>query len=122
MLHHASMHAAESSFASPRFEASRMWRSWCSRLPMSGGRPCHTGRHTVPHVRCVQGGYNLAATAAGVEATLRVLLGERPLRLPQGAPSRLAMMTIHQAVTIQAWSHKQPHVPSMPLQSKRWKA
>ena len=38
-----------------------------------------------------QGGYNLEATAAGVEATLRVLLGERPLRLQLGRPSRLAM-------------------------------
>ena len=49
----------------------------------------------------LQGGYNLSATAAGVEATLRVLLGERPLRLAPARPSQLAMLTISQAVSIQ---------------------
>ena len=52
----------------------------------------------------LEGGYNLAATAAGVEATLRVLLGEQPPKLPQGPmslPSRTAMMTISHAISIQ---------------------
>lgn len=59
----------------------------------------------------LEGGYNLEATAAGVEATMRVLLGERPAPLPIGtAPaSRIAMMVIHEViarqVSVSAWAH-----------------
>ena len=51
----------------------------------------------------LEGGYNLAATAAGVEATMRVLLGERPPPLPTTTPpvSRIAMMVIHEVISVQ---------------------
>ena len=43
----------------------------------------------------LEGGYNLSATAAGTEACLRVLLGERPPPLPQtNYLNSLAMMAI----------------------------
>ena len=51
----------------------------------------------------LEGGYNLEATAAGVEATLRVLLGERPPKLPANTPptSSIAMMVIHDVISKQ---------------------
>ena len=80
--------------------------------PMGG---CHVSSAGFAHMTALlgavaplavilEGGYNLAATAGGVEATLRVLLGERPPRLPQGPlalPCQVAMMTISHAISIQ---------------------
>ena len=83
--------------------------------PMGG---CHVSSAGFAHMTALlkavaplavvlEGGYNLAATAAGVEATLRVLLGEQPPKLPRGPlslPSRTAMMTISQAISVQVRS------------------
>ena len=51
----------------------------------------------------LEGGYNLEATAAGVEATMRVLLGERPPKLPPDTPpvSHIAMIVIHEVIAVQ---------------------
>lgn len=51
----------------------------------------------------LEGGYNLDATAAGVEATMRVLLGERPPRLPvdTSPASPIAMMAIREVIAVQ---------------------
>ena len=54
----------------------------------------------------LEGGYNLEATASGVEATLRVLLGERPPRLPARTPppTHIAMLVIREAIAVQVRS------------------
>ena len=50
----------------------------------------------------LEGGYNLSATAAGCEATLRVLLGGRPGRLPApAAPSTIALLALQEVVRAQ---------------------
>ena len=54
----------------------------------------------------LQGGYNLEATAAGVEACMRVCLGERPPPLrPDGrelpAPSAAGLAAIREALILQ---------------------
>lgn len=54
----------------------------------------------------LQGGYNLEATAAGVEACLRVCLGERPPPLrPDGgalpAPSAPGLAAIRESLVVQ---------------------
>lgn len=56
--------------------------------------------------RALQGGYNLEATAAGVEACMRVCLGERPPPLrPEGrelpAPSAPGLAAIREALILQ---------------------
>lgn len=56
-----------------------------------------------PTVALLEGGYNLIATAAATEATLRVLLGERPPSLPAGHGATPAgMSAVAQAVRIQS--------------------
>ncbi len=49
----------------------------------------------------LEGGYNLGATAAGTEATLRVLLGEQPPPLPHAPVPSAAALSAMQA-TVQA--------------------
>lgn len=51
-----------------------------------------------PTVALLEGGYNLLSTAAGTEAVVRVLLGERPPTLPaaEQAPGEYAMATVAQ--------------------------
>ena len=50
----------------------------------------------------LEGGYNLSATAAGCEATLRVLLGGAPGRLPApAAPSTIALLALQEVVRAQ---------------------
>ena len=50
----------------------------------------------------LEGGYNLSATAAGVAAVLRVLLGERPGRLlSNSSPSPLAIFALQEVVRVQ---------------------
>jgi hypothetical protein len=50
----------------------------------------------------LEGGYNLAATAAGCEATLRVLLGQRlPHFAKPTVPSTPAMLALQQVVHVQ---------------------
>ena len=85
--------------------------------PMGG---CHVSSAGFAHMTALlkavaplavvlEGGYNLAATAAGVEATLRVLLGEQPPKLPRGPlclPSRTAMMTLSHAISVQVSSNR----------------
>ena len=57
-----------------------------------------------PTVLLLEGGYNLEATAAGVEACARVLLGERPPRLAPGAgaPCQVALLALGEVVRVQA--------------------
>lgn len=56
-----------------------------------------------PMVVLLEGGYNLTATAASVEATLRVMLGEAPPALPgRRAPSTQGMAAIKQAIAAHA--------------------
>ena len=47
----------------------------------------------------LEGGYNLLSTAAGTEAVVRVLLGERPPPLPaaEQAPCEVGMAAVAQA-------------------------
>lgn len=55
-----------------------------------------------PLALLLEGGYNLSATAAGTEASLRVLLGERPTPLADpGAVNSLAASAIREVVRIQ---------------------
>ena len=50
----------------------------------------------------LEGGYNLGATAAGCEATLRALLGAPPPRLPKPAvPCAAALLALQQVVAVQ---------------------
>ena len=51
----------------------------------------------------LEGGYNLEATAGGVEATMRILMGERPPQLPASTPpaTNIAMMVIHEVIAVQ---------------------
>jgi hypothetical protein len=56
-----------------------------------------------PVVLLLEGGYNLAATAASVEACVRVLLGEPPARLAGPLiPTRVGLAGIQAALTVQA--------------------
>lgn len=60
-----------------------------------------------PTVAILEGGYNLSATAAATEATLRVLLGERPPPVPLGeGPTSAGMAAVAQAARVQSryWS------------------
>jgi hypothetical protein len=55
-----------------------------------------------PLALLLEGGYNLSATAAGTESSLRVLLGERPPPLADaGAVNSLAATAIREVVRIQ---------------------
>jgi hypothetical protein len=50
----------------------------------------------------LEGGYNLRATAAGCEATLRVLLGQSAPRFPKAVvPSTPALLALQQVVRVQ---------------------
>jgi hypothetical protein len=56
-----------------------------------------------PTVLLLEGGYNLAATAASVEACVRVLLGEAPGRLAGPLlPTRVGLAGIQAALAVQA--------------------
>jgi histone deacetylase 6 len=67
---------------------------YCSPPPQSAGQ-CHVTPACFGHLTALlrpvarlalllEGGYNLEATAAGAEACLRALLGQRPRHLPGG--------------------------------------
>jgi hypothetical protein len=56
-----------------------------------------------PTVLLLEGGYNLAATSASVEACVRVLLGEPPARLAGPLiPTRVGLAGIQAALAVQA--------------------
>lgn len=57
-----------------------------------------------PTVALLEGGYNLLSTAAGTEAVLRVLLGERPPPLPPGEQSACegGLAAVARAMRVQA--------------------
>lgn len=56
-----------------------------------------------PTALLLEGGYNLAATAASVEACVRVLLGEAPARLSSPLiPTRVGLAGINSALAVQA--------------------
>lgn len=56
-----------------------------------------------PLVLLLEGGYNLAATSASVEACMRVLLGEAPGRLAGPLiPTRVGLAGIQAALAVQA--------------------
>lgn len=58
-----------------------------------------------PLALLLEGGYNLTATARGTEASLRVLLGERPPPIPTpGSINVLAASAIREVVKRQARS------------------
>jgi hypothetical protein len=81
--------------------------AWCATTPAVAGRHSRAGR-------TLQGGYNLEATAAGVEACMRVCLGERPPPLrPDGrelpAPSAPGLAAIREALILQV------HTPALAL-------
>lgn len=59
----------------------------------------------------LEGGYNLRATAAGCEATLRVLLGQRvPHFAKPTVPSTPALLALQQVVRMQVCT-----LPCLPL-------
>ena len=61
----------------------------------------HAVAKTQPYVshKMQEGGYNLKSTAAGMEACVRVLLGEEPLPLaPDAAPTRSGLESIMQCL------------------------
>jgi histone deacetylase 6 len=56
-----------------------------------------------PLVLLLEGGYNLAATAASVEACVRVLCGEQPARLQQPLqPTRVGLAAVQAAMSVQS--------------------
>jgi hypothetical protein len=56
-----------------------------------------------PLVLLLEGGYNLAATAASVEACVRVLCGEQPARMQHPLlPTRVGLAGIHAALNVQS--------------------
>lgn len=58
--------------------------------------------NVAPLAVMLEGGYNLVSTALGTEATLRVLLGERPPPLPNaGVVDPMAAAAIQNAVNRQ---------------------
>lgn len=66
----------------------------------------------------LEGGYNLAATAAGCEATLRVLLGQRLPRFPKPAlPCTAALLALQQVIAVQVCP---AHVPRCWLYLRPW--
>ena len=64
-----------------------------------------------PMAVLLEGGYNLAATALGTEASLRVLLGERPPPLPNaGNVDPCAAVAIQNVVNRQVLSSLGPRM------------
>jgi len=56
-----------------------------------------------PLVLLLEGGYNLAATAASVEACVRVLCGENPARLERPLlPTHVGRAAIQAAMNVQS--------------------
>ena len=77
-------------------------RRRCRLAPEAFGHLAALLGAVAPLAVLLEGGYNLAATAAGCEAVLRVLLGARPGRLPApAAPSTLALLALQEVVRVQ---------------------
>jgi len=75
----------------------------CHLTPEAFAHMASMLQSVAPTVALLEGGYNLIATAAATEATLRVLMGERPPPLPPGRqPSATGMAAIAQAIRIQS--------------------
>jgi len=74
----------------------------CRLAPEAFGHLAALLGAVAPLAVLLEGGYNLAATAAGCEATLSVLLGRRPARLPApAAPSTIALLVLQEVVRVQ---------------------
>jgi Histone deacetylase domain len=76
----------------------------CAVTPECFGHMTALLQPVAPLVVLLEGGYNLLATALGVEACLRVLLGDRvpPLPAPAGrAPTAAGTLAVQEALAVQ---------------------
>jgi histone deacetylase 6 len=75
----------------------------CHVSPACYGHMTALLQPVAPLVLLLEGGYNLAATAASVEACVRVLCGEQPARMQQPLlPTRVGVAGIHAALNVQS--------------------
>lgn len=74
----------------------------CHVTPACYGHMTAVLQPIAPVVLLLEGGYNLAATAASVEACVRVLLGQQPARMETPLiPSRAGLSAIASALSVQ---------------------
>jgi hypothetical protein len=75
---------------------------WCRLTPECYAHMTALLGAVAPLAVLLEGGYNLSATAAGCEASLRVLLGQRLPRLPKPpVPCMAALLALQQVVRVQ---------------------
>lgn len=92
----------------------------CRVAPEAFGHMAALLGAVAPLAVLLEGGYNLSATAAGCEATLRVLLGGRPGRLPApAAPSTIALLALQEVVRAQVGTLLVPPLRSVQCKGMR---